>query len=326
VTAALRARGGPQASAIALAVGGAFSVQTGAAVAVLLFPLAGALGVLALRLGVAALVLLLLFRPGLRGRDRADWAVVAGFGVCLAGMNGLFYQALERIPLGAAVTLEILGPLTLSVVAARRASAWLWAALGLAGVALLGRSELGAADPTGVAFALGAGVMWAAYIVLSQQAGRRFAGGDGLALAMTAAAALTLPLGVAQAGITLLEPRILALGAVVGLLSATLPYTLELMALRRLRAETFAVLQSLQPAVAALVGFVVLGQALDALGVMAVALVVTASAGAVRAAVRRAGRAASCQRDAAPAREVRAGMGPVEGSVHGSRQAVNPTA
>lgn len=269
-----------------LVLGGAMSVQFGSAVAALLFPRAGAAGVVTLRLLIAAVLLLVVCRPRLRGHSRGDWAVAAGFGIALAGMNTLFYQAIDRIPLGPAVTLEVLGPLTLSVVAARRRASWLWAGLALAGVALLGYRGFDRLDPAGAAFALGAGVMWAGYIVFSARAGQRFPKADGLALAMGAAALLSLPLGARP---HLVEPVTLGLGAVVALMSSVLPYTLELRALRRLPTSTFAVLMSLGPALAVLAGWTVLGQRLSALELVAVALVIAASAGAVRTSRSTAG-------------------------------------
>ncbi|WAX79450.1 EamA family transporter [Streptomyces sp. KMM 9044] len=275
---------------VGLVLAGGISVQFGGALAVTLMPRAGALGVVTLRLLVAAVVLLVVCRPRLRGHSRADWTTVIAFGIALAGMNGLFYQAAARIPLGAAVTLEVLGPLALSVLASRRAINLLWAGLALAGVVLLGGKGFDSLDPLGAAFALGAGVMWAAYIVFSARTGRRFPQADGLALAMAVAAVLFLPLGIAESGTKLLDPTILALGAAVAVLSSVLPYTLELLALRRLPASTFAILMSLEPAIAATAGFLVLSQALTLTEAAAIALVVAASMGAVRTQVGR-GRA-----------------------------------
>ncbi|MBB1243626.1 EamA family transporter [Streptomyces durbertensis] len=258
-----------------------FSMQFGAAVAALLFPQAGAAGMVSLRLALSALLLLALCRPTLRGYRRADWAVIAGFGLALGLMNMLFYQSIARIPLGAAVTLEVLGPLTLSVLAARRRISWLWAGLALAGVALLGRGGFDGLNLAGVGFALAAGALWAAYILLSARTGSRFPRVDGLALAMSVGAVVSLPFGVAEAGATLVEPRILALGAAVAVLSSVLPYSLELLALRRLPAAAFAILMSLAPAIAAVAGLVVLDQRMGVLEALAIALVVAASAGAV---------------------------------------------
>uniref|UniRef100_A0AAU2V7D4 EamA family transporter n=1 Tax=Streptomyces sp. NBC_00003 TaxID=2903608 RepID=A0AAU2V7D4_9ACTN len=281
-------RGGRRAAfgPVALVVAGGISVQFGAAVAVTLMPRAGAAGVVTLRLVAAALVLMLVCRPKLRGHSRADWGTVVAFGVAMAGMNGLFYQAVDRIPLGVAVTLEVLGPLALSVFASRRLVNALWAALALAGVVLLGGGGFDSLDVVGVAYALGAGACWAAYILFSARTGRRFPQADGLALAMAVAAILFVPIGIAQAGGKLLVPSTMALGAAVAILSSVLPYTLELLALRRLPASTFAILMSLEPALAATAGFLILGQALSWPQALAIALVIGASMGAVRTQIR----------------------------------------
>ncbi|MET7733052.1 EamA family transporter [Streptomyces sp. NPDC005402] len=277
---------------VGLVLAGGVSVQFGAALAVTLMPRAGALGVVTLRLLVAALVLLVVCRPRLRGHSRTDWGTVVAFGLTLAAMNGLFYQAVDRISLGAAVTLEFLGPLALSVLASRRAVNTVWAALALAGVFLLGGGDFGDLDPAGVAFALGAGAMWASYIVFSARTGRRFPQADGLALAMAIGALAFLPLGIAESGTRLLDPVTVGLGAAVALMSSVLPYTLELLALRNLPASAFAILMSLEPAMAALAGFLILDQTLSALQALAVALVIAASMGAVRTQVGR-GRAST---------------------------------
>jgi inner membrane transporter RhtA len=197
-------------------------------------------------------------------------------------MNILFYQAIDRIPLGPAVTLEVLGPLLLSVLVSRQAAGLLWASLALAGVFLLGCGGLERLDAAGAAFALGAGAMWAAYIVLGARAGARFPGLDALALAMAVAGMVSLPLGVGSAGATLLAPGVLALGLVVAVMSSGAPYALELLALRRLPAATFAVLTALSPALATLAGYLLLGQGLSTPQCAAIAMVVTASAGTVR--------------------------------------------
>ncbi|MFI1363053.1 EamA family transporter [Streptomyces griseochromogenes] len=272
---------------VGLVLAGGVSVQFGGALAVTLMPRAGALGVVTLRLLAAAIVLLVVCRPRLRGHSRTDWGTVLVFGITMGAMNGLFYEAVARIPLGPAVTLEVLGPLALSVLASRRAINALWAGLALAGVFLLGGGGFSDLDPIGVAFALGAGAMWASYIVFSARTGRRFPQADGLALAMAIAALLFLPLGIADAGSRLLDPGTVALGSAVALLSSVLPYTLELLALRRLPASTFAILMSLEPALAATAGFLILGQALSAAEAAAIALVIAASIGAVRTQVGR---------------------------------------
>ncbi|WP_051370936.1 EamA family transporter [Streptomyces sp. 142MFCol3.1] len=285
---------------VGLVLAGGISVQFGGALAVSLMPRAGALGVVTLRLLVAAVVLLAVCRPKMRGHSRADWGTVVVFGLTMAAMNGLFYQAVDRIPLGPAVTLEVLGPLALSVLASRRAVNLVWAGLALGGVFLLGGGGFSSLDPAGVAFALGAGAMWAAYIVFSARTGRRFPQADGLALAMVVAAVAFLPLGIAESGPKLLVPTTVVLGAAVAVLSSVLPYTLELLALRRLPASTFAILMSLEPAVAATAGFLVLGQALSVTQSLAIALVIAASMGAVRTQVGR-GRAKGLEQEPLPA-------------------------
>ena len=274
---------GRSAGPVGLVLGGAISVQSGAALAALLFPRAEVAGVVALRMTIGALVLMAVCRPRLRGYRRADWLAAVAFGVGLTGMNAFFYEAIERIPLGVAVTVEVLGPLTLSVITGRGVSRWLWAVLALGGVVLLSRGGIdNDLDLVGVGFAAAAAGMWAAYILLSARVGAAFPKADGLALAMAVAAALTLPWGVVVAGSAMVDPGTLGMGAAIALLSSVLPYTLELLALRRLPTSTFAVLMSLGPAVAAIAGYLVLGQALAPIQLVAIALVVAASACAVR--------------------------------------------
>lgn len=277
-----RAGEGPQWAAVGMVVGSALSLQFGSAFAATIFPRAGALGVVALRLIFSALIMIVVCRPKLRGYTRTDWIAVAGLGVALGTMNSLFYQAVDRIPLGAVVTLELLGPLVLSVVASRRALSLVWAGLALGGVYLLGSSGFDRLNAAGVAYALGAGAMWSAYIVFNARTGARFPKADGLALAMGVAAVVSAPLGVISAGSALLDPVTLGIGAAVAVLSSGVPYTLELFALRRLPAATFAVLMSLMPVAATAAGFLVLGQRLGPLELLAVVLVVAASMGAVR--------------------------------------------
>lgn len=267
-----------------LVLGGGIFQEVGASLAVTLFPAVGALGIVSLRLAFSAIALLLIARPSFRARNRQDWLTVVGFGVALATMNGLFYQALERIPLGATVTIEVLGPLILSVVMSRRASSWLWAILAFAGVALLGGGSFGHLDPVGVIFAFGAAAAWAGYILLSARTGQRFAGLDGLAIALCIGAVIMVPLGIRSAGPALFTPTILLLGAAVALLSSTIPYALELIALRRLPSATFSILMSLTPAFATAAGFLILGQRLSWVAFIAIALVIAASIGAVRSA------------------------------------------
>jgi inner membrane transporter RhtA len=273
--------------AASLVLVGLICQDIGAASAVTLFPQVGALGMVTLRLAFSAVILLAVFRPRLRGRSGADWLTVIAFGLALALMNGLFYEAIARVPLGTTVTIEVLGPLILSVVVSRRASAWLWAVLAFAGVAILGWGGWENLDPVGVAFACGAGLMWVCYILLSARTGRHFERLDGLAIAMSIGAVVAIPFGVVTAGPPLFRPDVLLIGAGVAVLSSAIPYGLELLALRRLPAATFSILMSLSPALAATAGFLILRQALTVPDAVAIVLVVVASMGAVRAAARR---------------------------------------
>lgn len=267
-----------------LVIGAVASVQTGASLAKSLFDQVGPGGTVLLRVILAAVVLGAIWRPSLRGLSRREWALVLTYGVTLAGMNFAFYSSIDRIPLGVAVTLEFVGPLGVAVAGSRRALDLVWVGLAGAGILLLADLGGGSLDAVGVALALVAGGFWAAYILVAARAGAVFPGGSGLALAMFVASALLLPFGIADGGAELLSPGVLAVGAGVAMLSSAIPYTLELEALRRLPASVFGVLMSLEPGVAALAGFVVLGEVLGAREIAAIALVVVASAGAARSA------------------------------------------
>jgi inner membrane transporter RhtA len=269
-----------------LVVGELIGQDVGAAIAVRVFPSVGVFGMVALRVVFSAVVLLLIARPRMP-RRLADGAVVAAFGLSIAVMNTAFYLAADRIPLGTTVTIEVLGPLVLSVVTGRRAIAWLWAGLGVAGVVLLWGVDLHRLDPVGVAFAAVAALCWAGYILASAEAGRRFPRLDGLAWAMAVAAVLTLPAGIVTAGTRLVLPANLGLGLAVAVLSSAIPYGVELFALRRLGPSPFGVLMSMSPGIAAGVGLVVLAQALTIADAVAIVLVAAASAGAVLTAPRR---------------------------------------
>jgi inner membrane transporter RhtA len=262
-------------------MGAALSVQMGAAVATTLFDELGPAGTVLLRTGFAAAILVAIWRPKVPRRAGEPLRDAALLGIALAGMNLSFYAALDRIPLGIAVTLEFTGPFAVAIAGSRRVSDLLWVALAAGGIGLLYPGVHGSLDGLGVAFALLAGAFWAAYIVLAARVGRGFSGGQGLALAMAVAAAMLLPVGVASGGGALGHPGALAAGLAVAVLSSAIPYSLELEALRRLRKETFGVLMSLEPTVAALVGLAVLGQELSATDAVAIALVVCASAGAL---------------------------------------------
>ena len=257
------------------------SVQLGAALVTTLFDSLGPGGAVLARVAFAAIVLVALWRPTIRGLSGLQWGYVVAFGLALAGMNWAFYGALDRIPLGIAVTLEFVGPLGVAVAASRRPADILWVGMAAAGILLLAPIPVGSVDALGAALALVAGAFWGAYILLSVRVGREFSGGSGLALAMTVSAVLLLPAGIAEAGTELLGVEALAVGFAVAMLSSAIPYSVELEALRRLPQGIFGVLMSLEPAVAATVGFAILGQALDALEIVAIALVVAASAGAL---------------------------------------------
>jgi inner membrane transporter RhtA len=267
-----------------LVIGAVASVQTGASLAKSLFDQVGPGGTVLLRVILAAVVLGAIWQPSVRGLGRREIVLVLAYGVSLAGMNYAFYSALDRIPLGVAVTLEFVGPLGVAVAGSRRALDLVWVGLAAVGILLLADLGGGSTDAAGVALALLAGGFWAAYILLAARAGAAFSGGYGLALAMFVASAVLLPFGIAEGGSELLSPEVLAVGAGVAMLSSVIPYSFELEALRRLPARVFGVLMSLEPGMAALAGFVVLGEVLGAREIVAIGLVAVASAGAARAA------------------------------------------
>jgi inner membrane transporter RhtA len=266
---------------------GAVSVQTGAAIAVRLFARVGPAGAVTLRLVLGAVVLVVVARPRLRGRTRGDLLVVAAFGLTLAVMNLSFYEAIARIPLGVAVTVEFVGPLAVAVTGSRRATDLLWAVLAGSGVALLAAAPNAHIDGVGVVFALAAGACWAGYILLSRETGRRVEGLDGLALALVVSSLAVAPFGLAAGGTRLARPSTLGLGLGVALLSSVLPYSVELVALRRISARAFGVLLSLDPAVAAVAGLALLGQHLEVREDVALVLVVAANVASSLAAGRR---------------------------------------
>ena len=272
-----------QTQAVWLVLGGIVSVQVGAAIAKDLFPLVPPTAMVRLRLVTSAVILLAIARPRLRGRSAADWRMALGFGASLMVMNWAIYQSFARIPLGIAVTIEFLGPLTVAVVGSRRPRDLVWVLLAGSGVAILGFAP-GDLTVAGVLFALLAGAAWAAYILLSAGTGRRWPGISGLAVASVVGAVVLAPPAVLEAGAGLLDPKILALGVAIGLLSSVIPYSFELKALRRIPPRVFGVLMSLEPAAAALAAMVLLAEFLSPLQWLAVACVVAASVGATRSA------------------------------------------
>jgi inner membrane transporter RhtA len=262
-----------------------FSVQIGAAIAKNLFADLGPGGTVFLRISFAALVLTLLWRPRIRGYARREYLVALIFGLTLAAMNFSLYLAIDRIPLGVAVTLEFAGPLSVAVAGSRRALDLLWVVLAAAGILLLaplgvlGTSNL---DPVGVTFALLAGLFWASYIIFSARTGSAFPGGTGLVIALCVGTLILLPVGILGGGYALLDPKLLLAGFGVAMLSSAVPYSLEMEALRKVPTRVFGVLMSLEPAVAALVGFIILGEHLGLKAVAAILLVTVAAAGASR--------------------------------------------
>ncbi len=260
------------------------TLQFGAALGATLIDDVGAAGVSMLRLGFAALVLLAVWRPRVRGRERGDLWLAAAFGATLGGMNLAIYEAIERIPLGIAVTIEFAGPLAVAVLTSRGRLDILWAVLAAAGIVVLADPGGGDVELAGVVFALVAAVCWAAYIVIAARAGQRFRGSEGLALAMTLGVLVPLVPGIVSGGTGLLDAEVLAIALAVALLSSVIPYSLETEALRRMPKNVFGVLMSLEPGVAAVAGLLILDQGLSTRDVLAIALVVTASAGATRSA------------------------------------------
>jgi inner membrane transporter RhtA len=264
-----------------------FSVQAGSATATTLFDQVGPAGAVLYRLLFAAVLLVAIWRPAPFEAGREGVVLAIAFGLTLAGMNFSFYEALDRIDLGIAVTIEFIGPLLVGVLASRRALDLVWVACAAAGVLLLTRPS-GSASVVGIGFALLAGAFWAAYILLTARVGRAFPGGRGLALAMVVGAVAMVIPGSAAAGGDLLDPGAAAVGLATAVLSSVIPYSLELEALRRIAVGTFGVLMSLEPAVAALVGLIALGQGLAAVEVAGIGLVIVASAGVLGAGVARA--------------------------------------
>lgn len=260
---------------------GILSVQFGASIAKHLFDEVAPTTVLFLRLASSALVLLAVVRPSLRHRSRADWLVALGFGASLGTMNWAIYESFHRIPLGLAVTIEFVGPLSIALLGSRRPRDLVWVLLAGCGVVLLGFQPEGI-TVAGVLFALLAGTAWGCYILLSASTGRRWPGLDGLTVASCVAALAFLPYTVATSRSELDTGWVLLAGAGVGLLSSVIPYSLELVALRTLRPSLFGILMSLEPAAAALAGLVVLQEVLTPLQCVAVACVIAASVGATR--------------------------------------------
>ena len=263
-----------------LVVGAITSVQFGSAIAATLFARIGPGGAVLMRMLFGAVIVVALWRPRLRGRSRRDLALGAVFGLVLAGMNFSFYSAIHRIPLGIGVTLEFVGPLAVAVFGSRRWIDLVWVALAAGGIVALSRGQTHGLDTLGAGLALLAGCLWGTYILINARVGRAFERGTGLALALCVALVAMIPAGVIEGGPHLLDGRSLALGAAVGLLSSAIPYSFEIEALRRIAPAVFGVLMSIEPAMGAIAGLVVLGQGLSARAIVGIALVVCASIGA----------------------------------------------
>jgi inner membrane transporter RhtA len=267
----------PPVAAVLLAI---VSVQGGAAIAKRLFPVFGATGTTGLRIGLSAGMLMLLFRPRVRSLTASQWQLVVAYGLVLGTMNLVFYQALARIPLGLAVTLEFLGPLTLAVVGSHRALDFVWVALAAAGIMLIAPWTGSGIDPLGAMLAIVAGACWAAYILLGGRVSQVLPGGPAVALGLSVATLAVLPFTLAEGKLAHLTPSLLGAGAALALLSSALPFTLEMRALGAIPARTFSILMSLEPAVAAICGLLFLREHLTGTQWLAVTLVIAASAGA----------------------------------------------
>jgi inner membrane transporter RhtA len=271
----------PRFSPVWLVLGGILSVQFGAAISKGQFGEIPPVGMVFLRLATSSLILLAFARPRLRGRSVTDWRPVLALGFALGAMNWAFYESFARIPLGAAVTIEFAGPLLLAAVGSRRPRDLVWVGLAALGIILFGVGPT-RIDPVGFGLALFAGGCWALYVVSTAATGRRWAGVEGLAVASTIATLVIAPFAVMAAGEQLLEPRLLALGALVGVLSSVVPYSLEMVALRTMTPRVFGILMSLEPAAAALAAAVLLSEWLTPLQLLAIACVTAASVGAAR--------------------------------------------
>lgn len=267
---------------VALVIGSCLSLPFGAAVAAQLFPVLGPWGVTSLRVAIAAVLLVVIVRPRPRKWTRAQWLAAVLFGVSLAAMNGFFYAAIDRIPLGPAVAIEFLGPLVLAAVLTRKLRDFAWVGIALLGMVVLGIDGLIGAeplDPLGVVFILIAAGFWAMYIRMSARVGALIPGSSGLAMGLVVAAVLLIPVGVPAVSTVAMDPQLLLLAAITAVLSSVIPYSFELAALRRLPQRVFGVLLSLEPAFATLAGWLILGQDATPLRMLAIALVIAASVG-----------------------------------------------
>lgn len=273
----------PPVQAVLLAI---ISVQCGAAIAKTLFPTLGAAGTASIRIGVSAIILLLAYRPNLKAITKTQWKVVIPYGLSLGAMNLIFYFAIERIPIGLAVTLEFIGPLLLAIIGSKRLIDYLWVLLAAIGILLIAPWTNERLDTLGILFALIAGALWAAYIVFGGRISKIMNEGTAVSTGMLLAAILVLPFGIFENGLVNLTPRLFGMGVALALLSSAIPFTLEMKALGKLPPRTFSILMSLEPAAASICAFIFLEENLNFYEILAVVCVVVASAGSTLTAKR----------------------------------------
>jgi inner membrane transporter RhtA len=262
------------------------SVQCGAAIAKTLFPALGAAGTATLRIGISAIILWIVYRPNVKTITAKQWKSVIPYGLSLGAMNVIFYLAIERIPIALGVTLEFVGPLLLAIVGSKQIVDFLWAFLAAVGIALIAPWNNNGIDLLGVLFALLAGGFWSGYIILGGKISKIMKGGDAVAIGMLFATILILPFGLLSSKIGHLNPKYLAMGAALALLSSAIPFSLEMKALKHIPARTFSILMSLEPAVAAICGLIFLQEYLSLKECLAIAAVIIASVGSTLSAKR----------------------------------------
>jgi inner membrane transporter RhtA len=273
----------PPVPAVLLAI---ISVQSGAAIAKTLFPAIGAAGTASIRIGISAIILLIAYRPNLFQITPKQWKIVIPYGLSLGAMNLIFYMAIERIPIGLAVTLEFIGPLLVAIIGSKRLIDYCWVLLAAIGIFLIAPWTNSRLDMLGVLFALIAGALWAAYIVLGGKISKIMNGGQAVSTGMLFAALLILPFGFYENGLANLTPKLFGMGVALALLSSAIPFTLEMKALGQLPPRTFSILMSLEPAAASICAFIFLQENLSFYEILAVVCVVIASAGSTLTAKR----------------------------------------
>ncbi|MBF4490925.1 DMT family transporter [Flavobacterium sp. MR2016-29] len=273
----------PPVPAVLLAI---ISVQSGAAIAKTLFPAIGAAETASIRIGISAIILLIAYRPNLFKITSQQWRIVVPYGLSLGAMNLIFYMAIERIPIGLAVTLEFIGPLLVAIIGSRRLIDYCWVLLAGAGIVLIAPWTNDRVDSLGVIFALLAGALWAAYIILGGKISKIMNGGQAVSTGMLFAAILILPFGFYENGLANLTPKLFGMGIALAFLSSAIPFTLEMKALGQLPPRTFSILMSLEPAAASICAFIFLQENLSFYEILAVVCVVIASAGSTLTAKR----------------------------------------